>query len=159
MKRLFLTLILAFLSIVLIGDKKTDDIIINESLVENQYVEIYRDFGTANFPVNPTTTTSIQAYVTKTSVNNSNQKGLVHYSFQYEIMVISYSRVNNVRTNTNMYGVRVFVNGVETSAKTFPNGFNVLVLTEPTMIYWLETNDPFPEIRFKWQNVIYQTLK
>ena len=43
--------------------------------------------------------------------------------------------------------------------KTFPNGFNVLILQEPTMIYWLETNDEFPEIKFRWENAQYQTLK
>ena len=155
MKKIFLTILLVFLSFIMIGGGNGDSFVANTTF-DN---EIYRHFGTANFPANYNTATTIEAYITKTPVTPQTQKGLVTYEYLYEIIVISRSTVNGYHTNTNLYGVRVFYNGRETSGKTFPNGFNVLVLQEPTIIYWLEIDDEFPEIKFNWKEAMYQTLR
>jgi len=156
MKKIFLTMLLVLLSFVMIGGND-DGKFINTNKLQTK--QIYRHFGTANFPANYNTSTTIEAYITKDYVTSANKRGLVDYKYLYEIMIVSHSRYNGIPTNTNLYGVRVFYNGNETSWKTFPNGFNVLILQQPTMIYWIEVNDEKPDITIKWAESMYQTLR
>ena len=156
MKKIFLTILLILLSFVMIGGNNNDKFI-NSEVLESK--EIYRHFGTANYPANYNTSTTIEAYITKDYLTSANRRGLVNYKYIYEIMVVSHSKYNGIPTNTNLYGVRVFYDGSETSWKTFPNGFNVLILQQPTMIYWIEINSESPDITFKWAESMYQTVK
>ena len=159
MKKIFLTILLILLSFIIIGSGNGDSVETNNIVQDVQEKEVYRHFGTANFPVNHNTSTTIDAYITRCIVTPTSQKGLVTYKYLYEVILTSGSSVNGVPTNTNLYGVRIFYNGKETSAKTFPMGFNVLILREPTMIYWMEMDDQFPEITFNWKDAMYQTLR
>jgi hypothetical protein len=121
--------------------------------------EIYRHFGTANFIKGINTKVSIEAYITKTLVDDSNRKSLISYKYLYEIVLISHSVHNGSVTDSWLEGTRIILNGMETSAKTYPNGFTVLVKQTPTVIYWLEMDSENPNISLRWNEAKYEPVK
>lgn len=144
MKKIILTLLILLLSFMLIGDGAR---------------QIYRHFGTVNFNKGYNTKVSIEAYITKKVIDDYNRKSLVEYKYIYEVMLVSHSLHNGVLTNAWLDGTRIFLNGRETSAKTYPNGFTVLVKQEPTVIYWLEMDDIAPNITIRWASAKYEPIK
>jgi len=75
----------------------------------------------------------------------------------YRLYLKSNSIYNGEKTNTWIYGGRVYINGIEITKEKFPEGFLIAVKTTPTLIYKYETKST-KKINFyiKWDKAIYE---
>lgn len=123
---------------------------------------IYNDFGTWSLDLDSNKKILIDAFVTRqdiTSVENGEMKKntiLILPKYRYELILISRSTINNIRTSTWLYGTRVFINGVEVTREQFPNGFTASIGVNSTLVYWYETISRDIEFKIIWNKTIIE---
>lgn len=123
--------------------------------------DLYKDYGTWNVQMCCGNKIATHAYVTKSLIVIDNSKSLITqtYKYRYQLYLVSESLHNNNLTNTWLYGAKVYINNVEVTKEQFPNGFNIYVLTEPTLVYWYETNFENLDFLIKWVNSSFDATK
>ena len=75
--------------------------------------------------------------------------------YRYELILVSKSTRNNIPSKMQIYGARVFINGIEVTREQFPDGFTVVINTMPTPVYWYETSDEKIDIKISWESSNY----
>jgi hypothetical protein len=135
---------------------------------------IFKDFGEWSMNVN-NNKISVSAFITieqKTKKLTSNEIKLnKHFikkrnydtinnykiTYVYRLYLKSNSIYNGDKTNTWIYGGKVYINGIEVTKEKFPDGFLIAVKTTPTLIYKYKTTS-IKKINFyiKWDKAIYE---
>lgn len=108
--------------------------------------KVYQEFDVWDHVVNNNTKLSLKAYITVDSLNTKNTDVLYVYSFN----IISSSTISNQPTTTWLYGTRVYVDDVEVSKDTYPNGFMIGVNTIPTSVYKYTTENNKVKFGIDW---------
>ena len=116
---------------------------------------IYEDYGVWSIESNDDII-SIEAFVTIEIDFEIKQYYSDEISYCYNLYFVSKSTYGNDTTNTWLYGVKIFINGVDVYEDQFPKGFIVSVKTQPTLIhkhYAISNNVDF---EMKWEKAVYE---
>jgi hypothetical protein len=116
---------------------------------------IYRDYGVWTVELPYYNRVAVGSYITRNEISTFEQKSIsaiTFFKYRYEFYFVSYSVFNNFMRNTWLYGARIYINGFEETSRQFPNGFNVYITTQPTLVYWYETDYDNINISMTWVN-------
>lgn len=128
----------------------------------------YYTLGNFEVQVEAGVSVGIIGYVRKTTILNEydyqqqQQQNKLYEpnKYKYELILISTSTYQFESTSSWLYGVQIFVNGVDITAIDYPNkNYNLLIKTVPTMVYWRESSDEMVLMEIKWNNAIYDPRK
>ena len=86
-------------------------------------------------------------------IKKSTLKSLPKY--RYEIYLVSTSQIAGKSYKICVYNTKIFIDGVEVTKRQFPEGFNFLINTKPTMIYWYESNNSSIDVKITWSDVCF----
>ncbi len=123
--------------------------------------EKFRDFGSLNVLDAGNSKIIIESYVTRQNIlTHSNYEQKIKTvselpKYKYELILISKSFYNGISIKTWIFGAKVFINDIEVTREQFPEGFSVIIETEPTIIYWYETNADSVNFKISWQSSDY----
>ena len=106
------------------------------------------DLGTWNKSLSAVNKISISSYITKQKTVSNLPK------YRYELILTSNSICNGELNKTWIYGAKVFINNCEVTREQFPNGFTAIIETNPTTVYWYESNVDGINIKITWQNSV-----
>lgn len=92
------------------------------------------------------------------SLKNKKTKNfeIVETIYRHELYLKSNSVIDGDTTNTWIYNVRVYIDDVEITKDQFPNGFILLIKTEPTLIYWYDSPEQNVNMYIKWEKAVYE---
>ncbi len=118
------------------------------------------DLGTWNKSLSAVNKISISSYITKQKILTyadyaQKQKTVSNLpKYRYELILTSNSICNGELNKTWIYGAKVFINNCEVTREQFPNGFTAIIETNPTTVYWYESNVDGINIKITWQNSV-----
>lgn len=75
--------------------------------------------------------------------------------YRYEIYLFSTSAHHGNPSKICVYNTKVFIDDIEVTRRQFPDGFNFLVDTKPTLIYWFETDKELIDVKIRWNDVCF----
>jgi hypothetical protein len=117
------------------------------------------DLGSWNKTVSSTDKINVSSYVTKQKIlpDVNSQEKLVNNlpKYRYELVVKSNSIYNGKLTKTWIYGARVFIDDKEATASQSPDGFTIIINTEPTVIFRYDSNLDTINIKITWKSSNY----
>jgi hypothetical protein len=117
------------------------------------------DLGTWNKTISSTDKINISSYVTKQKILpdvNSQQKLVNNLpKYRYELVVKSNSIYNGKLTKTWIYGAKVFIDDKEVTSSQSPDGFTVIINTEPTVIFRYDSSLDTIDIKITWKSSNY----
>jgi len=145
----FLTL---FIGLVVVSPAQT--LQTKQHQVQQQAPYVYRDLGAYKHGFPDGSSIGIHAYILK-GANNSG------YYTQYKNVFILVAESTSVYGGqykaTWLYGTRVFMNGVETTAQQYPTGYTAYVKLETTVIYsWYTNDEDVGKYYFSWESSAYE---
>ena len=145
MKNIFLSILIIFFSISLYGQNSAYG------------KKIYEDYGTWVVK-NDNNCISISAFCTVENedtiikINQSDYKT----QYKYEVYLVSKSIYDSNKTNTWLYGTKIYIDGKNILENQFPDGFVILIKTKPTLIYTYHSIENNVKFEIKWDKSIYE---
>ena len=123
-----------------------------------EFGEVFRDLGTARKAISDTQILEVNAKIYRKRVGITSQKSFRNFKsddvYGFSIVCTSRSTYQNQLTSTWVFGLWVRVNDVPITQPLYPDGKDVLIYTEPTVVHYLETDEFDPLIKIGWKKSV-----